>query len=359
MLQLETLFLIFAVGIVLSQNPASLVVINDAKDLGGMCLDGTPPAYYIAKGSGSGVNKWEFHHEGGGYCLSLGDCYGRSNGDLGSSKNYQPRADLGGGYLSNNPGENPLMYNWNKVYFKYCDGGFFSGNADAMYNNRHLFFRGSRNLRAYFNSLMKDHNLGGATDIVVGGCSAGGIAVYLSLDWWASVLPKSAKVVGLPDSGFCVDYNAPSGNPHFGSDMRGLFDFINSTSGVNQDCIAAHAPTHDTNQCILAEHSVVHIKTPIFPLNSEYDAWQTDNVLGSKDPGQINQFGALITDRFTKSVLANPRNGGFLDSCFHHCGGWSPVIDGQKPATVFSRWYGGGNGVLLSQKPYPCPSCCG
>jgi len=233
-----------------------------------------------------------------------------------------------------------LMYNWNKAYFKYCDGGFFSGNnyTDSVYNGNHLYFRGSRNLQAYFNSLMKDHNLGAATDVVVGGCSAGGIAVYLSLDWWASVLPKTAKVVGLADSGFCIDYNAPSGNPHFGTDMRGLFNMFNSTSGVNQDCIKAHEPTHDTNQCIFAEHSSEHIKTPIFPLNSEYDSWQTDNVLGSKDPGQINQFGAEITSRFKKTVLAFPRNGGFLDSCFHHCSGWNPVINGQKPATVFSRW---------------------
>jgi len=32
------------------------------------------------------------------------------------------------GYFSMDPKLNPLMFNWNVVYFKYCDGGSFSGS---------------------------------------------------------------------------------------------------------------------------------------------------------------------------------------------------------------------------------------
>ena len=41
-----------------------------------------------------------------------------------------------------------------------------------------------------------------ATDVVVSGCSAGGLATYLHVDDWASMFSKSVKVVGMPDSGF-------------------------------------------------------------------------------------------------------------------------------------------------------------
>ena len=49
-----------------------------------VCLDGTPGVYYIAKGTGDGVNKWYIHHEGGGWCVNNADCLGRSNTTLGS-----------------------------------------------------------------------------------------------------------------------------------------------------------------------------------------------------------------------------------------------------------------------------------
>ena len=32
------------------------------------CLDGTPALYYHRKGTGSGVNKWFIHQQGGGWC---------------------------------------------------------------------------------------------------------------------------------------------------------------------------------------------------------------------------------------------------------------------------------------------------
>ncbi len=41
-----------------------------------------------------------------------------------------------------------------------------------------------------------------ATDVVISGCSAGGLATYLHVDLWHSLFPSSTKVVGMPDSGF-------------------------------------------------------------------------------------------------------------------------------------------------------------
>ena len=174
---------------------------------GARCLDGTPGVYYFRKGEGSGANKWYIHHQGGGWCETWDDCLGRSKGGLGSSSTYGPTMKLGGGYFDTNPAANPMMYNWNIAYLKYCDGGSFSGNNESvtMYNGTALYYRGKRVREAMFDSLMASHSLGKATDVVVSGCSAGGLATFLHTDWWcdsiaAKLAPTFVKCVGMPDS---------------------------------------------------------------------------------------------------------------------------------------------------------------
>ena len=89
--------------------PADLVLLGDAVNAtGARCLDGTPAAYYIHKGTAS--TKWYIHHQGGGWCESWDDCLGRSGGDLGSSKGYPATSDLGSGYFSTDPAQNPMMH---------------------------------------------------------------------------------------------------------------------------------------------------------------------------------------------------------------------------------------------------------
>jgi len=172
--------ILLLVNIIWAQQ-ASLTLLTDAVTKeGAMCLDGSPAAYYFLPGTGSGVTKWFIHHQGGGYCTSLGDCYSRSQGNLGSSKSYTPTIDLGGGYFSTNPQVNPLMYNWNMVFFPYCDGSFFQSNNETVsdYQGHKLFFRGYRNELAYYHHLAANRNLLKGTDFVIGGCSAGGLATF-------------------------------------------------------------------------------------------------------------------------------------------------------------------------------------
>jgi len=127
-----------------SITPSTLSIITESTKDGAACLDGSPPAYYFHQGSGSGANKWFLHHQGGGCCGSLQDCYARSLTGLGSSKSYGKTADLGGGYFSTDPKVNPLMYNWNMVLFMYCDGAFFGGHNQTVssVNGHNIYFRG-------------------------------------------------------------------------------------------------------------------------------------------------------------------------------------------------------------------------
>eukprot|EP01130_Rhizamoeba_saxonica_P006910 TRINITY_DN2773_c0_g1_i1.p1 TRINITY_DN2773_c0_g1~~TRINITY_DN2773_c0_g1_i1.p1 ORF type:complete len:234 (-),score=43.36 TRINITY_DN2773_c0_g1_i1:456-1106(-) len=176
-----------------------------AKNEGAVCIDGSPPAYYYWPGEGDGANHWYIHHQGGGWCYDSKACFSRSKTQLGSSKNYPDSVDLSkmGGYFSGNPSINPMMHNWNTVFLRYCDGGSFSGDREEpdVYQGSNLFYRGFRVLKAVKKDLEK-YGLDNSSNVVISGCSAGGLATYLHLDWWSDNLPNANVVVGLPDSGF-------------------------------------------------------------------------------------------------------------------------------------------------------------
>lgn len=103
------------------------------------------------------------------------------------------------------------------------------------------------------------------------------LSAYLHLDHWASRMPPTAKVRGLPDSGFFVDHEGP---PHYHSAMHWLFYHMNSSSAVNSACLRAHSSSNDPHKCIFAQYAAPHIQTPFFPLQSQYDAWQVGFDLG-------------------------------------------------------------------------------
>jgi len=61
-----------------------------------------------------------------------------------------------------------------------------------------------------------------------------------------------------------------------------------------------------------AEHTVPYITTPVFPLQSRYDSWQLDNILGTKSVNDVvNQYGALFDQRF-QAINGNAGNGYFF-----------------------------------------------
>ena len=114
--------------------------VND----GAVCIDGSHGVYYLATAtSDASKNKWIVYFEGGGWCSSneqksgqgFNSCLDRSTSTLGSSKTYPATMDMGSAnQLSADETQNPLMYDWNKAYLKYCDGASFGGNRDKPQN---------------------------------------------------------------------------------------------------------------------------------------------------------------------------------------------------------------------------------
>lgn len=255
----------------------------------------------------------------------------------------------------------------------------------TVHKNVTLHWRGSHIRSAISHDLFTKRGLDKATDLVVSGCSAGGLATYLHTDQWCDSLhavQPSAKCVGLPDSGFFLDYQDPrvtcspptndngrkllntiNGDYHCG--LKWTYTVQNATAGINQDCVAAHERTDDVWKCMFAEHSSEHIRSPVFAMQSQYDAWQTGHVQGTGGGAKTQVMGNNITARIQSMLMAhNKESGAFLDSCHHHCGAWNTIrIDGDLVSTAIQKWYDGigkaGAKKLWNQnKPYPCNACC-
>eukprot|EP00935_MAST-01C_sp_MAST-1C-sp1_P000480 g480.t1 len=196
--------------------------------------------------------------------------------------------------------------------------------------------------------------IGNATDVVIGGGSAGALAVYLHADYYRSRIDPQhkKKFVAVPDCGFFMDSNGvgptKSGGYHDG--IAWLYSPDGMNAVVDQNCRAAHAANPEL--CLFAAHLSPFIQTPVFALQAKYDAWQIPEILRSADRALINQFGANLTALLNASLLRNrPSNGAFVDGCEHHCGGYNTYhINNLTQAKALLAWYNNGNGIKRMEK---------
>ena len=338
-----------------------------------ICLDGNPGGYYIKNGTGSGVNKWAIHHQGGGWCQMEtpyqtwpnDNCLDRANTTLGTLERDPLHQDwsstLGCASCSNH-----FKSNWNHVYIRYCDGGTYAGTLNHSFAGKYsngtvgeVFFQGKYILQDVIQSLKinyGDRFIKG-NEFVIGGSSAGGLAVYLHLDWWRKQLPSNAIVVGLADSGYFLDWTLNTTSAHsYDSDLRWGFENMHLSNGVNQKCIQEQKATNQPkSNCIFAKYTLPHVATPIFVLQSLFDSWQLQWEHGIEHQGsskKISNFVALnkYGDRLKTSIAsALQKNtvgtiGGFIERCFHHCTTkelWTstPTIHNLTQQESFSIWY--------------------
>ncbi|KAJ8555286.1 hypothetical protein K7X08_012782 [Anisodus acutangulus] len=56
--------------------------------------------------------------------------------------------------MSNDPKFNPEFYNWNRVSMRYCDGGSFTGDVEAVEPDTGLHYRGARIFKAIMEALL-------------------------------------------------------------------------------------------------------------------------------------------------------------------------------------------------------------
>ena len=64
-----------------------------------------------------------------------------------------------------------------------------------------LWMRGRNNFNAVIDDLLTTQGLDKATEVILSGGSAGGLAVFYNLDHLVTLLPASVRVTGFPDAG--------------------------------------------------------------------------------------------------------------------------------------------------------------
>ena len=223
-----------------------------------------------------------------GWCYDEQDCLHRTQSDLGSSSSW-PETIGTNGILSADCSVNPDFCNFHRVYMKYCDGNSFAGNRDdpLVVQGKPLYFRGRRILQAVLATLKRGFGLGSAKEVLLTGCSAGGLAAYLHADFVhasvRAIAPGLAKFKVTPLSGFFVDHPSVEGLAVYERQMAYVFSMTNASGGVNEACIAA-TPRNESFRCNFAEQAFQYTTSPIFPLNSAMDAWQMQCIFSPRLP---------------------------------------------------------------------------
>jgi hypothetical protein len=380
----------------------NLFMLNDTESSGAVCLDGTPSGFYFSPATNaSNANDWQIYFQGGGWCYDKMDCWTRSSTNLGSSKAWKKTGSMDG-LLSSDCSQNPDFCNFNRVWMVYCDGNSFSGNREepVVVNEKPLYFRGRRIIDETLSALKANFGLGNAENVMLTGCSAGGLATYLHTDYVHDQLkviaPSMKKYKASPISGFFLQHQTVEGKDVYPTQMKEIFNLANSTHGLNDDCIASFAPD-DQWKCNFAQHAYAHTKAMTFPLNSALDSWQTgciytselppnfpnqtgsENGLCSAAPGwkpcasnpencnqteikamnqYITDFDSIMTEDGS-ATYSKDGNGAFIHSCHTHCeaqGGafFKFAVNGITMQQAVSKWWNSDSEPSSSHTYSPC-----
>jgi len=202
-----------------------------------------------------------------------------------------------------------------------------------------------------------------AREVLVSGCSAGGLSAFLHCQSWSDLIKRSnpsTKVRCVPVSGFFLDFNGL--NP-WGARMRSALELHNATAGLNHECTRSET---NTSSCVFAEVAAAYVRIPIFVIQPKYDEWAIPHILQSSDPDLVSYFGNQLVHRLGQSLNLSDSNGLFVDGCYRHCdlpGDWMRDMIN----VLVLQWLGfqSGNDTVASNWSYltpmnsPCSSCCG
>ena len=149
-----------------------------------------------------------------------------------------------------------------------CDGSSFTGTRPGSFNG--LRYRGRANLDAVLDHLIEHEGLGAASDVIVTGGSAGGLAVYLNADHIASRLPKVPRTKALADGGFFRDVETTLGVQYARERYSAGLVLWQSSSSLSPTCLAAN-PGALSWRCIMAQYALPHITVPVFVVEGARD----------------------------------------------------------------------------------------
>ena len=192
----------------------------------------------------------------------------------------------------------------NCLRLPYSDGASFSGYradpwpvpeslAAGVPANATVTFRGIKNFDAALDFALV-HGLRNATEFVLSGPSAGGLATFLHADRAArrvrAEAPMCKKVAAAPEVGYFLDHDnfrhtaggqpnsaawaVPGTGANFTTWMRYIYSMQNLTFGADGALSEACRVKHPEEPwfCFMSPHMQDVVATPFFMFNSKYDA---------------------------------------------------------------------------------------
>nr|GMD92240.1 pectin acetylesterase 8-like [Ipomoea batatas] len=343
------------------QNPT---IVENAASKGAVCLDGSPPAYHLSEGSGPTKDNWMVYLLGGAWCPTISLCLARKNRHLGSSTNWNDTNSIQRftGILHNNSHHNPDFSNWTKVMVRYCDGSSFTGDVEDVDPTTGLHFRGRRVFDAIVDDLLFSKGMKDAKEVLFTGGSAGGLAVMIHCDRFASHFPTTTRVKCLSDGGFFLHSNNPLQARGLESMFRGTVALHNSTGALPKACVdRMKSSGREEYLCMFPQYIVGDIKTPLLVMATAYDSYQINESLSNSfyqaikevkiSPTQykvLQDFRLQFLDVVRKTTDKLSRGGLFINNCFTHTQltfqGWdNPVfgVNNKTDTQVIGDWYFG------------------
>ena len=280
------------------------------------------------------------------------------------------------GALSLNASVNPDWYDANAVFVGYCDGGSFAGHRDAPLpagpNGTLLYLRG----RLILDALLEDlrPRMAGALDVVIKGCSAGGLATYihaarLSAFGWS--IPGVQRVAVLPGAGAFLDIASYPG-PNIVRPFFAAWSTLHNVSGsLDPECLAQPPEPGKRFLCVFPQYFLARLieSVPLFVSNSLVDwsqqSWVMNLGCDLLNPAQAcNSSQLAYVNHFRQTMIQalspvlrgaarqhgdesqlSSRCGAFLATCSIHIivdndGAWSGIrVQGQTQLDTFRAWF--------------------
>lgn len=255
----------------------------------------------------------------------------------------------------------------NSARFFYGDGASRSGYRSDPWSvpgnaSQQMWFRGFKSFDAGLSLLLK-LGMSKAELIVFTGGSAGGLTVFLHLDYVTqrmAIEAPNARVVGEPVCGFFADLDNAGYNPGnitYPNEMHYVFDMQNASGQLSSNCTSYYGT--DSWKCIMAPHATRFVSSPWFALQSRFDTWQLGNVamipcthnISACPPDQftkVQQYGPAFMTQFRPYMDPTSKNGAFLDACLIH-GSTNSPINGLLNFQAFQSWLAGNTTHLWTE----------
>lgn len=213
------------------------------------CLDGSAPAMLVRLSPRPSA-LWVLDFEGGAWCSSWPECALRARSPRGSSAVWRDSPERLGATSRH-------FRRFHRVKLLYCDGASFLGSVgNVTRDGVTLHFSGRAIAAALLSHLSSHFGLSSASDVLVSGSSAGGVAALNLVDDVARMLPN-ARVACLVNSGVFPPWGDFAAFARNVATLHGL---------ARQDAL-------------FAESVLGSVAAPVLLVSSAYDSWHLRNIL--------------------------------------------------------------------------------